>query len=88
MKEEYGDQEREYLIRRYMGLSANQWDTLQPDEKEEFLDMKLWIKENFKIWKKQKDEETKAKLAESAPYKRYRRWMKKGGPGQITFMED
>ena len=54
MKEEYGDQEREYLIRRYMGLSANQWDTLQPDEKEEFLDMKLWIKENFKIWKKTK----------------------------------
>lgn len=88
LKEEYSDVEREYLIRRYMGLSQNQWNALDEEEKEDYLDQQLWIKDNFKVWKKEKDEETKAKLAQSASYKRYRRWMKKGGPGQITFMED
>lgn len=88
LKEEYGQQEKEYLIRRYMGLSQNQWDALEAEERDNFLDLKLWVRDNFKTWKQAKDEETKAKLAESASYKRYRRWMKKGGPGQITFMED
>lgn len=30
----------------------------------------------------------KAKMAESAKYKMYRRYMKKGGPGQMTFGPD
>lgn len=88
LNEEYGDEEKEYLIRRYMGLSVHQWNSLELEEREDYLDMQLWMKEKFKVWKREKDEETKAKLAESASYKRYRRWMKKGGPGQITFMED
>ena len=33
----------------------------------------------------QKEEETKAKLAHDSRYKKYRRYMKKGGPGQMTF---
>ena len=36
-------------------------------------------------WKAQKDEEMKAELAQNARYKSYRRYMKKGGPGQMTF---
>lgn len=87
-KEEYGTEEKEYLIRRYMKLNQAQWDTLDEDLREEYLEQELWIKDNFKVWKEEKDEEEKARLAESASYKRYRRWMKKGGPGQITFGED
>lgn len=45
----------------------------------------LWIKENFNEWKREKEEEMKAKLAESARYKSFRRYMKKGGPGQMSF---
>lgn len=36
-------------------------------------------------WKREKEEEMKAKLAESARYKSFRRYMKKGGPGQMSF---
>lgn len=86
--QELGLPEKEYLIRRYMGYSAAQWQGLEEEEKEEYLEQELWLWENFKPWKQEKDEETKARLAESASYKRYRRWMKKGGAGQITFMED
>lgn len=35
-------------------------------------------------WKKEKEDEIKIKLAESAKYKSYRRYMKNHGPGQIT----
>jgi len=88
LKHEYGQDEKEYLIRRYMGISLAEWDQLDDVEREEYMDLELWEKEKFTEWKKEKDAEMKAKLAESASYRRYRRWMKKGGPGQITFMED
>lgn len=39
-------------------------------------------------WKEKKELETKTKLAENSRYKMYRRYMKKGGPGQMTFGPD
>ena len=39
----------------------------------------------FQVWKAEKDEETKRKLADNNRYKQYRRYMKKGGAGQMTF---
>ena len=39
----------------------------------------------LQIWKQQQEDEMKAKLAADPRYKRYRRYMKKGGPGQMTF---
>lgn len=88
LKEDYGQDEKEYLIRRYMKLNEAQWESLEDEERDEYLELELWIKDNFKVWKAEKDEEMKAKLAESASYKRYRRWMRKGGPGQLTFADD
>lgn len=88
LKHEYGDQEKAYIMRRYMGMSQAQWESLEQHERDEFFELELWIWDNFKVWKQERDDEQKAKLAESASYKRYRRWMKKGGPGQITFGED
>lgn len=71
-----------------MRLSELQW--LQKDEAEieEYMHEELWLKENFDPWRKQKEDEIKAKLAENPNYKRYRRYLKKGGPGQITFLDD
>lgn len=69
-------------------MSASQWDSQEDEEREEWLHLELWRKDKFKEWKKQKDDELKAQLAQKGSYKRYRRYMKKGGPGQITFMED
>ncbi|GFR71887.1 DnaJ homolog subfamily C member 25 homolog [Elysia marginata] len=87
-REEYGEEEKLYLIRKFMRLSQAQFDAQEDHEIEEFLEQELWIKENFTEWKQQKDEEMKSKLAESARYKMYRRYMKKGGAGQISFGPD
>jgi len=40
---------------------------------------------NLKVWQKEKEEEMKKQLAESAKYKAYRRYMKNHGPGRMTF---
>jgi DnaJ family protein C protein 25 len=87
-KEPFGDEEKLYIIRKNMKLSQLQWDALSEDEIHDFLDEELWIKDKFDVWKRKKDDETKAQLAESASYKRYRRYLRKGGPGQMTFLED
>ncbi|XP_064600478.1 dnaJ homolog subfamily C member 25 homolog [Liolophura sinensis] len=87
-REEYGEEEKCYLIRKFMKLSQTQWDALEEADKELYLEEELWIKENFTEWKRQQEEEMKAKMAESAKYKMYRRYMKKGGPGQMTFGPD
>lgn len=88
LKHPYGEEEKAYIMRKWMKLSQLQWDGLPDYEKEEFFAGELWTRENFDVWKQQKEEQMKAQLAESASYRRYRRYMKKGGPGQITFMDD
>ena len=54
-----------------------------------FLDFSAGINSVFffflQVWKAKQEEEAKVKMAESARYKAYRRYMKKGGPGQMTF---
>ena len=40
---------------------------------------------HVQVWKEKREEEMKVKMAESARYKSYRRYLKKGGPGQMTF---
>lgn len=87
-KEPYGTEEKHYLIRRFMGLSAGEWTHKEDHEIEEYMREELWIWENFAPWKRERDDELKAQLAENPAYKRYRRFMKKGGAGQMTFQED
>ncbi|CAN8004045.1 unnamed protein product [Ixodes hexagonus] len=83
--QELGPREREYLVRRNLGLSQGQWDALDDGERLGYLKEQLWIKDKFTVWKQRQEEEMRAKLAESARYKSYRRYMKNHGPGQITF---
>ncbi|CAG0883066.1 unnamed protein product, partial [Darwinula stevensoni] len=42
----------------------------------------------FEVWKEERDEIERRKLAENARYKSYRRYMKNHGPGRITFDDD
>ncbi|KFM81800.1 DnaJ-like protein subfamily C member 25-like protein, partial [Stegodyphus mimosarum] len=84
LKHEYGEEEKLFLIRKHLQCSLTQWDAIPEEEKEECLESKLWIKDNFVKWKQKKEEDMKTKLAESARYKSYRRYMKNHGPGQIT----
>ncbi|CAG2109153.1 unnamed protein product [Medioppia subpectinata] len=87
-KEEFGDEEKKYIIRKSMSLSQLQWEALTEEEIDEYMEDELWIKEKFDVWKRNRDDEQKAQLAESSSYKRYRRYLRKGGPGQMTFLED
>lgn len=81
----YGDEEKLYLIRKNMKLGQHQFDGMEEHEKEEFLELELWKKEQFVAWKKEQDEEKKKEMAESGRYKQYRRYMKNHGPGRMTF---
>lgn len=85
LRQPYGDEEKLYLIRKFMKVGQYQFDGLEDHEKQSYLDMELWIKENFVEWKAEQEEEMKAKLAESARHKSYRRYMKNHGPGRMTF---
>ncbi|XP_023221576.1 dnaJ homolog subfamily C member 25 homolog [Centruroides sculpturatus] len=84
-KEEYGEEEKLYLIKKLIGCSATQWDAIEENEKKDYLRNELWKKEKFQVWKQQKEDELKSKLAETARYKSYRRYMRNHGPGQLTF---
>ncbi|XP_013793937.1 dnaJ homolog subfamily C member 25 homolog [Limulus polyphemus] len=84
-KEEFGEEEKFYLIRKKLKCNESQWNSIEEEEKLFYLKKELWKEENFKVWKKQKEDEMKAKLAENAKYKSYRRYMRNHGPGQITF---
>lgn len=73
---------------RYLKINREQYDSLPEKEQDEMWDREIWIKENFRPWKAEKEEEQKKKLNESGRYRAYRRYMKSGGPGQITFDAD
>uniref|UniRef100_A0A8C8DIY4 DnaJ (Hsp40) homolog, subfamily C, member 25 n=1 Tax=Oryzias sinensis TaxID=183150 RepID=A0A8C8DIY4_9TELE len=87
-REEYGDQEKLYLIRRNMKMSQSQFDSLEESSRQTFLEKQLWIKERFQAYKRDQEEEMKVKMATDPRMKRYRRWMKNEGPGRLTFMDD
>ncbi|KAI8428781.1 hypothetical protein MSG28_007455 [Choristoneura fumiferana] len=65
LRQPYGEEEKLYLIRKFMKLGQHQFDSLEDKEREEFLDEELWIKDNFVAWKTLKDEEAKKALAEN-----------------------
>ena len=68
-----------------MGMGHLQFAAIHDHKKSEYLDLQLWLKENYQAWKKEQEEEMKKQMAESARYKSYRRYMKNHGPGRMTF---
>ncbi|XP_052230800.1 dnaJ homolog subfamily C member 25 homolog [Dreissena polymorpha] len=85
MKQEYGREEKLHLIRKNLKLNTSQFDAIEEQEKEDYLSKELWKKTEFEKWKQAQEEELLSKRAESGRYKMIRRYMKKGGPGQMTF---
>lgn len=84
-REEYDVEAKLYIIRKYLKLSSSQFEAIDDHEKQNYLHEQLWIHERFLAWKAKKEEEQKIELAQSGQYKIYRRYLKKGGPGQMTF---
>ncbi|XP_040174335.1 dnaJ homolog subfamily C member 25 homolog [Anopheles arabiensis] len=87
LKQPYGREEQLYLIRRYMRLTAVQFDAIEPETVEQFLRQQLWIKSNYDRWKVEQENEKKKQMADNPRYKAYRRYMKNHGPGRLTFEE-
>lgn len=81
----YGEEEKLYLIRKLMGMGQHQFNAIEEDQVEEYLDLELWIKDNFLEWKLEQEEEMKKSLADNPRHKAYRRYMKNRGPGRMTF---
>lgn len=80
----YGDEEKLYLLRKNLGLGVNQFNAIEEEKIDDYFRKELWIKDKFKVWKKEQDEEMKAKMAESNRYKSYRRYMK-NNKSRMTF---
>jgi DnaJ family protein C protein 25 len=59
--------------------------SLEDEEKEDFLEQELWVKPKFTEWKQEKEDEMRAKMASSGKYKAYRRYMRNHGPDRMTF---
>ncbi|KAM7369378.1 hypothetical protein PAMP_013650 [Pampus punctatissimus] len=87
-REEYGSEEKLYIIRRNMKMSQSQFDSVDENTRQSFLEKQLWIKENYEVYRKEQEEEMKIKMATDPRMKRYRRWMKNEGPGRLTFIDD
>ena len=51
-----------------MGLSQGQFDQMEENDIEDFLEGELWVKDKFKVWKEEKDAEMRVKMAQSGRY--------------------
>lgn len=85
LKKPYGQQEKLYIIRKWLKMGQYQFDALEQDKKEEYLSLELWKKDNFEAWKSDEEESLKKSLAENPRYKQYRRYIKQHGVGRMTF---
>ena len=48
-REEYGEEEKFYLIRKHMRMSQAQFDNLDDQLQDTFLEKQLWVKENYEV---------------------------------------
>eukprot|EP01136_Pigoraptor_vietnamica_P008049 Opistho-1_new@42908 len=76
-KEPFGPEECDYLTRRALGLSEARWKAVGDEAKDELIGRKLYIAANMRAFTQEREEEMKERLANSARYKQYRRFMKK-----------
>ncbi|KAK3527155.1 hypothetical protein QTP86_014581 [Hemibagrus guttatus] len=77
--EDYGEEEKLYIIRKYMKMSQAQFDSLDDHLRQTFLERQLWVKENYEVYREEQEDEMKMKMATDPRWKRYRRWMKSNG---------
>uniref|UniRef100_A0A8C4Q4M4 DnaJ (Hsp40) homolog, subfamily C, member 25 n=1 Tax=Eptatretus burgeri TaxID=7764 RepID=A0A8C4Q4M4_EPTBU len=84
-REEYGRDEKLYLVRKNLGLSAEHFESINEEQKEEFLRQELWLKKKFQVYHNEQLEAMRTRQAQSSRWKRYRRWLRSDGPGRITF---
>ena len=51
--------------RKNLGVSVGQFSQMEEEELAEMLELELWLKDKFKVWKAEKDAEMRIKMAQS-----------------------
>lgn len=87
LRQEYSDFEREYIIRRRLGMTERQWQSLDNGSKQVYMERRLWESEAWQEWQQEREEEERVRQATSGRSKQERRWEKKGG-SRMTFDEN
>ncbi len=85
LKKPLGKEEKLYKIRKNLKMTESQFRYLEQSQINEYMDLKLWEKDTFEDYKKEKEEEQKLAMANNAKLKKYRRWVKNHGVGRMTF---
>ena len=87
LREEYGDQEREFIVRLRLGMTERQWRSLQEEQRMVYLERRLWETSAWKEWEEERLEEERLRHAMSGRSKQERRWEKRG-ENRMTFDEN
>lgn len=85
LQQPFDEEEKLYIIRKYLKMSEHQFESELDTKKDLFLSRELWIRENFDQWFEEEKENVKKQLAENNKYKQYRRYIKNHGIGRMTF---
>lgn len=85
LKQEYGDEEKLYLIRKLMGMGKHQFSGVDDEQQQEYLRLELWRKDKYVEWKQDEEEEQAKAMADNPRHKQYRRYMKNHGSSRMTF---
>ena len=86
-REEFGPQEREFLVRRRLGMTERQWESLLQEERDGYLARRLWESEAWRVWEEERLEQERLRHAMSGRSKQERRWERKGDH-RMTFDEN
>ncbi|XP_069096086.1 dnaJ homolog subfamily C member 25 isoform X1 [Pleurodeles waltl] len=65
--QEYGEEEKLYIIRRYMKMSQSQFDTMEDHQKSVFLERELWKRENYELSMSMVNEDVKGTAPHVTP---------------------
>ena len=79
--------EKEYMVRRRLGMTERQWVSLEAGAKQLYLERRLWEAEAWREWQQEKEEEERLRHAQSGRSKQERRWERNGG-SRMTFDEN
>ncbi|CRH00303.1 DnaJ protein, putative [Plasmodium relictum] len=78
LNEEYDENDKVYITRKYMNVSLEKWNSLNEEEKRNYLKKELWVKQNLDDFLHEEREKDRINKISSSKYKKQIRMKKKG----------
>lgn len=88
LKEEYGDEEKEYITQQRSNMTPAVWNKLPEEEKKEYLEKELWKDANYDSYLEDKAEKERLARINDVKYRRWQRWKKKNPDTSYMAAED